>query len=286
MREPLHAITSSSIAGTAGGHWFAMHPIQFGPALYTAVTVREKIYILRQYVVITNIIIVNLPFPWGKMWIRSVRILSVTATGKGVWKCHSIAVSEISEHHRTISLVHLEGFFSNHNNYFFCGLKVNHKNIVNEKSAPFTFLYWIRSINIYIKPSIFLWFKNGEVVGRFGLNSSHTYRHRSAAPRVSIEITYNGPLTRYVKLRVAHAPGMPGMFSPPPTSKETASKRSRRASLTHSGGENVSGIPGACATRNFTYLARGPFLALARLLYIDGRLRHFTNILCHLKQKC
>ena len=26
----------------------------------------------------------------------------------------------------------------------------------------------------------------------------------------------NGPLTRYVKLRVAHAPGMPGTFPPPP----------------------------------------------------------------------
>ena len=33
----------------------------------------------------------------------------------------------------------------------------------------------------------------------------------------------HGPLTRYVKLRVAHAPGMPGAFSQPPTSKETAS---------------------------------------------------------------
>ena len=31
-----------------------------------------------------------------------------------------------------------------------------------------------------------------------------------------------GPLARYVKLRVAHAPGMPGAFSPRPTSKETA----------------------------------------------------------------
>ena len=31
------------------------------------------------------------------------------------------------------------------------------------------------------------------------------------------------PLTRYVKLRVVHAPGMPGTFSPPPTSKKTAS---------------------------------------------------------------
>ena len=27
--------------------------------------------------------------------------------------------------------------------------------------------------------------------------------------------TWHGPLTRYVKLRVAHAPGMPGTFSPP-----------------------------------------------------------------------
>ena len=29
-------------------------------------------------------------------------------------------------------------------------------------------------------------------------------------------------------------------------------------SLTRGGGENVSGIPGACATRNFSYLVRGP----------------------------
>ena len=39
--------------------------------------------------------------------------------------------------------------------------------------------------------------------------------------------SWHGPLTRYGKLRVAHAPGM---FSPPPTSKETASKRSRHPS--------------------------------------------------------
>ena len=33
----------------------------------------------------------------------------------------------------------------------------------------------------------------------------------------------HGPLTRYVTLRVAHAPGMPGKFSPTPNSKEHAS---------------------------------------------------------------
>ena len=83
-----------------------------------------------------------------------------------------------------------------------------------------------------------------------------------------------GRLTRYVTLRVAHAPGMPGTFSPPPTSKEIASYRFRHASrhvrdaraVMHVGIDNprwlgnVPGIPGACATRNFTYLARGPLL--------------------------
>ena len=31
-------------------------------------------------------------------------------------------------------------------------------------------------------------------------------------------------------------------------------------SLTRGGGENVPGIPGACSTRNFTYLVRGPLI--------------------------
>ena len=38
------------------------------------------------------------------------------------------------------------------------------------------------------------------------------------------------PLSRHAKLWVAHASGMPGTFSPPPTSKETASWWSRHAS--------------------------------------------------------
>ena len=35
--------------------------------------------------------------------------------------------------------------------------------------------------------------------------------------------SWHGPLARYAKSRVAHAPVMPGTFSPPLTSKETAS---------------------------------------------------------------
>ena len=63
---------------------------------------------------------------------------------------------------------------------------------------------------------------------------------------------------------------MPGTFSPPPTSKETVIVSDpdmhhgtcmkhvpwcMSGSLTRCGGENV---PGACATRNFTYLVRDP----------------------------
>ena len=74
-------------------------------------------------------------------------------------------------------------------------------------------------------------------------------------------------------MRLAHASGMPGTFSRPSTSKETASWRSRHASrhvrharaVMHVGianlrwRGNVAGIPGACATRNFTYLVRVPW---------------------------
>ena len=82
----------------------------------------------------------------------------------------------------------------------------------------------------------------------------------------------NGPLTRYTKLRIAHAPVMPGAFSPPPRVSDPG--RHHGTCVTHvpwcmpgsltSGflwsrrRKNVPGIPRACATRNFTNLARGP----------------------------
>ena len=45
-------------------------------------------------------------------------------------------------------------------------------------------------------------------------------------------------------------------------------------SLTRGGGENVPGIPGACATRNFVYLVRGPcekhghYIIIGRTCYV------------------
>ena len=54
---------------------------------------------------------------------------------------------------------------------------------------------------------------------------------------------------KYVKLRVVHAPGIPGTFSPPP--------RVSDSDMQLGGGEYV---PGACATRKFTYLVRDLWL--------------------------
>ena len=71
-------------------------------------------------------------------------------------------------------------------------------------------------------------------------------------------IVCHGRPTRYVKLRVAHAPGMLGTFSPSSSYCVTHVPWCMLGSLTRGGGENVPGIPGACAIRHFTYLVRGP----------------------------
>ena len=103
--------------------------------------------------------------------------------------------------------------------------------------------------------------------------------HHMAITLCCVSLATHVPLARCVKLLVAHAPGMPGTLSPSPTSKETASKRSRHASrhvrdvpwcmsgpLTRGGGEKVPGIPSACANQKITYLARGPWYLIPSLV--------------------
>ena len=77
----------------------------------------------------------------------------------------------------------------------------------------------------------------------------------------------NGPLTRYVKLRECgerfprHQLQRKLLVSDPGMHHCTCVTHvpwCLSGSLTHSGGENVPGIPGVCATHNFTYLIRGP----------------------------
>ena len=74
------------------------------------------------------------------------------------------------------------------------------------------------------------------------------------------------------KSRIAHAPGMPVSFSRSrglaiPTCimahawrkcRDACRDRHRAVCFEVGGEENVPGIPGACATRNFTYLVRDP----------------------------
>ena len=49
-------------------------------------------------------------------------------------------------------------------------------------------------------------------------------------------------------------------------------------SLIRGGGENVPGIPGACATRNFAYLARGPFGNILGMVRSPIKTRAFNKI--------
>ena len=89
----------------------------------------------------------------------------------------------------------------------------------------------------------------------------------SCGPRACV--VCHEPLTRYARLRFAHAPGMSGTFSSATNFKGnhyfsdpgmhhvtcvTHVPWCMSESLTRGGGENVPGIPGACATRYFTYL--------------------------------
>ena len=100
--------------------------------------------------------------------------------------------------------------------------------------------------------------------------SSQWWFHTRMLP--SNNIIQNGPLVRYVKLRVAHVPGMPGTFSPSP--RVSNPDMHYGTCVTHlpwcMSGSLISGFPwrrwrgkhsrhsGACATCNFAYLARGP----------------------------
>ena len=83
----------------------------------------------------------------------------------------------------------------------------------------------------------------------------------------------HGPLARYVKLRVAHAPGMPETFFPPPRVSNpdmhhgtcvTHVPWGMPGSLTSGSLRSrcFPGIPCPCASHNFTYRVRGPWCYL------------------------
>ena len=61
---------------------------------------------------------------------------------------------------------------------------------------------------------------------------------------IHVQLLCHGPLVRYIKLWVAHAPGMPGKFSLPPRVSDPDTRAVMDA--------------GECATRTFASLVRGP----------------------------
>ena len=94
----------------------------------------------------------------------------------------------------------------------------------------------------------------------------------------------HGPLTRYVTLCIAHAPGMRERFprhrlqrkplvSDPCMHHGTCGPHvpwCMSGSLTRGGGENVPGIHRASTTHNFTYLLRGLWILLKFLMNTKG----------------
>ena len=114
---------------------------------------------------------------------------------------------------------------------------------------------WSRAMRL-----MFIWASQMILMGLHAL--SFLSQHMSG---IVISPCHHVTLARYVKLRVAHAPGMPGTFSPPPRIGDpdmhhgTCWDRLLAIFLEVDGGENVSGILGACAARNIMYLAGGPW---------------------------
>ena len=81
----------------------------------------------------------------------------------------------------------------------------------------------VLSIIIFSYKSSYLWIGHG-IVSKllktwtiYGTRTSETIIMMSVGRSIlGLPQRHNGPLTRFAKLRVAHAPGMPRMFSPPP----------------------------------------------------------------------
>ena len=111
-----------------------------------------------------------------------------------------------------------------------------------------------------------------EKLKKFEINTSRRFTDKNEHDLVIMSMPVHGPLTRYAKLRVAHAPVMPRTFSPPHLVSDldmhhgtcvTHVPWCMTGSLT-SGflwsrwQENVPGIPGACASRIFVVFGKRP----------------------------
>ena len=127
------------------------------------------------------------------------------------------------------------------------------------------------------------------VLARFTTDKNNTGGFREswcvmhARLKVSIEMQlYNlpenksyslihGPLTSYANLRVAHAPGIPGTCSPPQRVSDPDMHYGTCVYyFIHGGAFPAFPIPGACATRNITYLLSGSYRWYISILVVSA----------------
>ena len=121
--------------------------------------------------------------------------------------------------------------------------------------------------------------------------------------QMSVPDIYHGPLTRYVTLRVAHVPRMPGPVFPPPQVSNPDMQHDTcvthvpwcmpgslaRSPLKSMRGENVPNIPSACATPNFTKARADPNLVVvvhANVLPHNGAMSSACMLLIKKLNKC
>ena len=115
--------------------------------------------------------------------------------------------------------------------HYIMGYIINCGSMLFLLSLVFTFAYIDYSLcqiwSVYMQNLLRLWpFQNMLVPGfprGWSVAKHFWWVYIPVVSRQDRQTIRHGPLTRYAKLQVAHAPGMPGTFSPPPISNETAS---------------------------------------------------------------
>ena len=102
---------------------------------------------------------------------------------------------------------------------------------------------------------------------------THTHTHAHRPLMINEGALFSNRFEFGKGRKVSHAPGMPGTFSHHQLQRKplvndhgiyhgtcvTHVPWCMSGLLNRGGGENVPGIPGACSTRNFAHLARGPW---------------------------
>ena len=163
---------------------------------------------------------------------------------------------------------------------------VNYRVAVIEAHGQLQYLDFLRfiSIDVYFFITRFQWSRlcwQLTISRLYCPSQCHHHDHRAVYLAYRVGLCCKTPVSwawaswQIGKISDAHAPGMPGTFSPPPRVSDPDMHHGTCVALVpwcmpgslSSGffwsrrwGKNVPGIPGACETCNFVYLVRGPWI--------------------------